>query len=123
VCHIDVHDEPSATNQFGDICSRKEVLITVMDGRHVQAGRVQCIDPESSPVRRADDLHPTTIGAKTELLRDDVRKLIGGRFPDAEKSTRISVRHVFQRSSAVPPQSIEAFGELEGDTDTREIDE
>ena len=28
---IDVHDESSATNQFGDICSRKEILVTVMD--------------------------------------------------------------------------------------------
>ena len=48
---IDVHDESSATNQFGDICSRKEILVTVMDGRHVQTSRVQSLDPKGSSIR------------------------------------------------------------------------
>ncbi len=48
---VDVHDEPWAANQFRDVCGCKEILITVMDSRHVQTNWIQGLDPHGLPIR------------------------------------------------------------------------
>jgi hypothetical protein len=44
VSDINVHRQRFTPNQFGDIGCGKEIVITMMNSRHVQAHRIKCLN-------------------------------------------------------------------------------
>ncbi len=87
-----------------------------------------CIAPGSTtssrmvcPLDGVHELEPSTIGAQSELLRHEVRRIVDRRLPGPEHCAPIAVGVVLERATPVPTQPIEAGPKFEGHADAGNV--
>ena len=124
---VEVHDQFWTRSQLSLGGRGVQIVGSEMRRRYVHGMRLQYVDAHGAGVAgsaagaRIDELEPTAVGAQTELLGHQVRRLVGGGFPHSDRRSRVAVGVVLARTSPEPPQHRELGRQRERDADARQI--